>query len=204
MAVDDRRRPGVITWPSDANGTTEETTMTVSSRAVVLEEFDEPLELREYDVPEPGEMAAVVEYGGVCGTDLHLHHGGLPIPTPVVLGHEAVGRARKLRGLTHDVLGTPLAEARRDGQYCVVGQYTHRGPTPVNPHLVTRKQLHVHGSWGFSARNYIRYVLSVPRLVERFDLARLLTECPLDRPNEAVAEVERGEVVKAVLHAGAA
>jgi D-arabinose 1-dehydrogenase-like Zn-dependent alcohol dehydrogenase len=57
--------------------------MTTRSRAVVLAEFDEPLEVRDFEVPDPDEMAAVVqvEYGRICGTDVHLSHGRLPIPS---------------------------------------------------------------------------------------------------------------------------
>ena len=68
--------------------------MVTNSRAVVLREFDAPLEITEIEVPNPGEMSAVVDvdYAGICGTDIHLQSGRLPIPTPVVLGHEAVGR----------------------------------------------------------------------------------------------------------------
>lgn len=371
--------------------------MALRSRAVVLHDFDSPVQLQHFDVPEPEEGAAVVavEYGGVCGTDIHLQKGRLPIPTPVVLGHEAVGRVHKLGpGLTHDVLGVPLREgdgvawlnnivcgqcyyclvaqqptlcsgsrkiyginqradvfphlsggwadyiylqpgtvlvrlpdgvtprdvttlgcagptavhgvldevqvrfddtvvvqgsgpvgiaaaiyaqlcgagkvilvggpelrlqqaeklgvgdvhlnvfdgstveqrvarvrdetggrgvdvviecagvpsavaegvdmARPDGQYCVLGQYTDQGESPLNPHLLTRKQLTVRGAWGVSARHYVRYISSLPRLLERFDLPSLLSEYPLDAANDAMADAAAGRVMKAVLRTGEA
>lgn len=367
------------------------------SRAVVLREFDAPLEITEIEVPKPGEMSAVVdvEYAGICGTDIHLQNGRLPIPTPVVLGHEAVGRVATLgRGLTHDALGNELrvgdpvswlnniacgrcryclveqqptlctgsrriyginqradqfprlsggwadqiylqpgtilvklpegveprdviplgcagptaahgvldevqirtgdvvvvqgsgpvgvaaaiyaqlsgaakvivvggpaerlahtkrlgigtahidvtdgsspegraaqvrAETRgglgadvviecagvpaavaegidlcRPGaQYCILGQYTDHGTTPINPHFITRKQLQIRGSWGFSARHYITYVQSLPRMLQEFDLTSLLTEYPMEAANEAMADVKAGTVMKAVLRPGA-
>lgn len=367
--------------------------MTTRSRAVVLEEFDRPLQLREFDVPDPGEMSAVVRvgYAGVCGTDVHLRAGKLPVPTPVVLGHEAVGQVSALgKGLTHDVLGNPLHEgdwvswlnnvacgrcrfclvehqptlctgnrkiyginqssdawphlsggwsdyiylqpgtvlvkmpevatpqqvislgcagptavhgvldevrvrfgdtvvvqgsgpvglasamyaqlagaaqvivvggpaarlelteqlgighhhldifeltdpaerveqvrrrtdgnagadvvieatgapsavaeaieyARPDGSISVVGQYTDHGTTPINPHLITRKNLNISGSWGFGARHYIGYISSLPQLLERFDLGRLVSEYPLTDANSAIDDVEAGAVLKAVL-----
>jgi threonine dehydrogenase-like Zn-dependent dehydrogenase len=92
--------------------------------------------------------------------------------------------------------------ARPDGTICVVGQYTDHGPTPINPHLITRKQLKVVGSWGFSARHYIGYINSLPQLLERFDIGRLVTEYPLENANEAVADVKGGNVLKAVLRIG--
>ncbi|WP_233160254.1 zinc-binding dehydrogenase [Pseudonocardia sp. MH-G8] len=370
--------------------------MPTRSRAVVLREFMSPFEMESFEVPAPGEMAAIVdvEYAGICGTDVHLQNGRLPIPTPVVLGHEAVGRVAALgAGLTHDACGVPLApgdavswlnniscgrcrfclveqqptlctgsrriyginqradafphlsggwadsiylqpgtimvklpdgvrprdviplgcagptavhgvldevgirpgdvvvvqgsgpvgvaaaiyaqlggagkvimvggpadrleQARRLGiaavyvdvtdgsaaqdraaavraetpeslgadvviecagvpsavaegidmcrpgaQYCVLGQYTDHGTTPLNPHLITRKQLRVHGSWGFSARHYITYISSLPRLIARFDLGSLLSEYPLEAADEAVADVKAGAVMKAVLRPG--
>lgn len=370
--------------------------MSRNSRSVVLQEFGMPLEIRDFEVPEPAQGSAVVavEYGGVCGTDVHLRNGKLPIPTPVVLGHEAVGRIHQLGpGLTHDVVGNTLnvgdavswlnniscgkcfyclvdqqptlctgsrkiyginqradvhphisggwgdhiylqpgtvivrlpdgveprdviplgcagptavhgvlhetkirvgdvvviqgsgpvgvasaiyaqlagasqviivggpegrlkqvrdlgigtewvdvfdgreveeriahvksltpggngadvviecagvpsavAEgiemARPNAQYCVVGQYTDHGTTPINPHLITRKQLAVRGSWGFSARHYIGYIESLPSILKRWNLSSLLTEYPLEDANRAVDDVSRGAVMKAVLRAG--
>ena len=83
------------------------------ARGAVLRTFNEPLTLEEAPVldPEPGALIARVDMGGVCGTDVHLHHGNLPIPTPVILGHEAVGRVEKLgAGVTTDFNGEPLQE----------------------------------------------------------------------------------------------
>jgi 2-desacetyl-2-hydroxyethyl bacteriochlorophyllide A dehydrogenase len=64
-------------------------------RAAVLTQFNAPWEIR--DVPEPrpaeGQVLIQVEASGMCGTDLHVHHGRLPIVRPpFVLGHEPVGR----------------------------------------------------------------------------------------------------------------
>ena len=57
------------------------------ARGVVLREFARPLTLEAAPVPEPGPGALVarVDLAGVCGTDVHLHHGHLPIPLPVIL-----------------------------------------------------------------------------------------------------------------------
>jgi threonine dehydrogenase-like Zn-dependent dehydrogenase len=367
--------------------------MTRHSRAVVLSAFETPFELRTFEIPEPGENAAIVdvEFAGICGTDVHLQAGRLPIPTPVVLGHETVGRIAALgAGLTHDVLGAPLAVgdavawqnsiacgrckyclveqqptlcvgsrriyginqsadtfpglsggwadsmylqpgttlvklpegitprdviplgcagptavhgvlyetkirfgdtvvvqgsgpvgvaaaiyaqlsgagkviivggpasrlettaqlgvgqahfdvtdgtssedrvaavkaltplglgadvviecagipsavaegidmARPGAQYCVIGQYTDHGTTPINPHFITRKQLTVQGSWGFSPQHFIRYITTLPRLLAEFDLASILTEYPLEQANEAIEQVQAGKVMKAVL-----
>jgi threonine dehydrogenase-like Zn-dependent dehydrogenase len=372
-------------------------TSTSTSRAAVLEAFNQPLTISSAEVPEPqpGSLIAEVVYGGICGTDIHLSHGNLPIPTPVVLGHETVGRVWKLgEGVSTDFSGTPLREgdliawasnipcgkcywcvvekertlcadrkvyginqrfdqwphlsggwadyiylqpgsavfrvpdgispteaialgcagptavhgvlditgvgvgetvvvqgsgpvgmaaamyahlsgaakvilvggpanrlalakeigvgdvhidvfstpdpeerlkqvlaetpggrgadtvlecvgvpsavaegfemAKRNAKYLVLGQYTDRGTTPINPHVITRKQLKVYGSWAFAESHYLKYVQSLPILAARFDLARLVTPYSLERVNEAMSDVAAGSVMKAVLEGAGA
>ena len=350
-----------------------------ATRSVVLERFGEPVEVREGDGPGDGLLVAV-QYGGVCGTDVHLQAGRLPIQVPIVLGHEGVGRVEAVvPGFEHDALGAPLnvgdrvawassiacgtcfycrevqeptlcerrriygitrpgswsdrlalepgtavvrlsdeqpseavialgcagptvvhgllhvapvrtgevvvvqgagpvglaaamyaqlagarpvivigaperrlalaaslgvgderlnieeddVEARLQrvreltggrgadlvvecagvpaavsealdlvrpaGRVLVLGQYTDHGPTPLNPHLITRKQLAVLGSWAFSAAHYLQYVRTVPQLLERFALEQLITPFPLQRAQDALAAARAGEVGKAVL-----
>ena len=70
----------------------------MSVRAAVLREFEQPLEVRDISGAHsgtgrsgcPGQMA------GICGTDVHLWLGQLPIPKPVILGHETVGVIEQL------------------------------------------------------------------------------------------------------------
>ena len=67
---------------------------TVTAYASVLETFNAPLQLREYALPvdlEAGATLVRTEMAGICGTDVHLWKGELPIQLPVVLGHETVG-----------------------------------------------------------------------------------------------------------------
>ncbi|MBA3363174.1 MAG: alcohol dehydrogenase catalytic domain-containing protein, partial [Actinobacteria bacterium] len=81
------------------------------SRAAVLERFETPIRMRSVEVPEPRPGAVVTEVlcAGICGTDIHLQDGRLPIPIPVVLGHEAVGTVAALgEGVDSDALGRPL------------------------------------------------------------------------------------------------
>jgi len=366
--------------------------MALMARAAVLHAFNEPLSLEKASVPDPapGALIAEVVYGGICGTDVHLSHGNLPIPTPVVLGHETVGRVWKLgEGVSADFSGQPLNEgdliawasnipcgkcywcvvekertlcadrkvyginqpfdqwphlsggwadymylqpgsavfrvpdgisatqaialgcagptavhgvlditgvgvgetvvvqgsgpvgmaaamyahlagaakvilvggpanrldlareigvgnvhidifatpdpaerlqmvlaetpggrgadvvlecagvpsavaegfemARRNAKYLMLGQYTDRGTTPINPHVITRKQLKVYGSWAFAESHYLKYVQSLPILAARFDLDRLVTPYPLTAVNDALGDVASGRVMKAVL-----
>ena len=362
------------------------------ARGAVLHAFNEPLTIEEAPIPtpEPGALVARIDLGGVCGTDIHLSHGNLAIPLPVVLGHEAVGRVDTLgAGVETDFTGQPLrpgdsiawtssipcgrchwcvvegertlcesrrvyginqrfdafprlsggwAEAiylqpgsavfklppavspemvialgcagptafhgvvdvtgvkpgdtvvvqgsgpvglaaaiyahlggaarvvvvggpanrlaladelgigdvhvdifsmtdaderlravlaetpgrrgadvvlecagvpeavaegigfaRRNGRMLVLGQYTDRGPTPINPHLITRKQLTLLGSWAFAERHYLGHLQNLPAIAARFDLGRLVTYYPLTEANTAMTDMAAGRTMKPVL-----
>jgi threonine dehydrogenase-like Zn-dependent dehydrogenase len=88
-----------------------------TSRAAVLTNYEIPLELKEFPVPEtiePGAALVRVTLAGICGTDVHLWRGQLPIPLPVILGHETVGVIEELgEGLAVDWSGQPLAVGDR-------------------------------------------------------------------------------------------
>lgn len=89
--------------------------------------------------------------------------------------------------------------ARPNGQLLVLGQYTDHGPTPINPHLITKKQLKVFGSWGFAPAHYVKYVNSLPHLVKNHDLASILSVYSLDDINDALTDVASGSVTKAAV-----
>ncbi|WP_069160384.1 zinc-binding dehydrogenase [Nocardia altamirensis] len=86
------------------------------ARAAVLESIGAPPVLREFDIlrPGPGQLLVACSYGGICGTDLHLQQGHLPIPVPIVLGHEGLGVIGELGpGVVADALGAPLQPGDR-------------------------------------------------------------------------------------------
>src|SRR5919107_3450792 len=354
-------------------------------RAVVLSEFNAPLRIESIPMaePAPGAVIARVDLAGVCGTDVHLHHGQLPIPLPLVLGHEGVGRVWRLgEGVATDFSGNPLRDgdaiawssnipcgkcywcvvagqrtlcetrkvygvnqrfdefprlsggwaeaiylqpgsaifrlpdnvapeevialgcagptavhgvievagitagdtvvvqgsgpvgiaaamyghlagasrvilvggpslrldlareigvgdvhidifefpdarervrlvldatpgrrgadvvlecagvpgavaegwemAGRGGTFLALGQYTDRGVVPLNPHVITRKQLRIVGSWGFAEKHFLGHIQSLPHLAERFDLPRLITRYPLEDAGHALADMAAG------------
>ncbi|MGI8470068.1 MAG: alcohol dehydrogenase catalytic domain-containing protein, partial [Pyrinomonadaceae bacterium] len=88
-----------------------------TAKAAVMPDFQQPLEVREYPLPEKIEAGAAlvkIEMAGVCGTDVHLWKGQLPIPRPVIMGHETVGVIERLgEGLETDWTGEPLCEGDR-------------------------------------------------------------------------------------------
>ena len=85
-------------------------------RAMVLRQLGGDLEVERFPEPQvgPGAVLATVHGAGICGTDMHLQQGRLPIPLPLVLGHEAVGRVAALGdGVTTDATGAALAVGDR-------------------------------------------------------------------------------------------
>lgn len=68
-------------------------------RAAVLGEFNKPHRLETVPDPKPGpgQIVVRIEASGLCGTDVHVHHGHLGmVKTPVITGHEPVGRVVEL------------------------------------------------------------------------------------------------------------
>ncbi len=64
------------------------------TKAAVLTAVDTPLEVRddiELAPPGPGEVKVKVGASGVCHSDLSVSNGTIPLPTPIVLGHEGAG-----------------------------------------------------------------------------------------------------------------
>ncbi len=363
-----------------------------TTKAVLLKEFNTPFEVNTFDIPkvEKGCALIKVEFGGICGTDTHLQQGKLPIPLPIILGHEAVGTIAELgEGVTQDISGNPisigdrvvwassipcgqcywckiirerslcasrkvyginqaadkwpvisgswgeysylqegsciikvpegitgedvislgcagptavhgiiyntkvtlgdivvvqgsgpvglaaaiyarlcgakkiimlggpanrlkvaadmgiadvtidifettdqaerisrvLAETpdnrgadvglectgtpaavpegfemlRRKGHYLVLGHYTDKGTIPINPHVITKKELSVTGSWAFAEVHYVKYVESLPEIKKRFDLGSLVTPFAMKDINKAIESVRAGTVIKAAL-----
>lgn len=86
-------------------------------KAMVLEEYGQPDVLHEIDIPEmkTGDILAKVQLAGICGTDVHQQIGDLSIkpPTPMIQGHEILGKIAKMDGVTTDVAGTPVKEGDR-------------------------------------------------------------------------------------------
>jgi len=71
-----------------------------------------PIELAEFPLsdPAPGTAALKLRMAGICGSDLHIFRGELPLPCPFAMGHERVGAIAELgEGLTTDATGQPLA-----------------------------------------------------------------------------------------------
>ncbi|EHI13781.1 S-(hydroxymethyl)mycothiol dehydrogenase [Mycolicibacterium thermoresistibile] len=67
--------------------------MSQSVRGVIARKKDEPVEVVDIVIPDPGpgEVVVKVTACGVCHTDLHYREGGINDEFPFLLGHEAAG-----------------------------------------------------------------------------------------------------------------
>ncbi|HTS27722.1 MAG TPA: alcohol dehydrogenase catalytic domain-containing protein [Bryobacteraceae bacterium] len=75
-------------------------------KATLMTAIKQPLVARDMPDPQPGpgQVRIRLHATGVCGTDVHIWHGELPVPLPIVPGHEPVGEV--------DMLGAGVRSVR--------------------------------------------------------------------------------------------
>lgn len=65
--------------------------------------------LKVIDVKKPtidsGEVLLRVLKAGICGTDVSIIKGELKVPTPLIMGHEFVGRIVEIKGVNEEIIG---------------------------------------------------------------------------------------------------
>ena len=91
--------------------------MSEKGTAIFFVGVGEPLEAREYPLPdrlEPEAILVKTRMATVCGSDMHSWRGRRPFPTPSVLGHEGVGDILRLgEAVKRDTAGKTLAVGDR-------------------------------------------------------------------------------------------
>lgn len=113
-------------------------------------------------------------------------------------------------GLGADVVvecvGIPNAVAegwelcRDGGKYLVLGHYGDAGPTLLNPHLITRKELTVLGTWGSEPQHWNTSLEFLRTRREQYPFHELITHrFALEQANEALAAVAGWQTGKAVI-----
>jgi S-(hydroxymethyl)glutathione dehydrogenase/alcohol dehydrogenase len=103
--------------------------MARQAKAVVFREFGKPIgvETVEIESPHRDEVMVKIDACGVCRSDLSATDGTIPIPPPLVLGHEAAGTIAEVgEGVTDVAVGDrvviswiPICGKCR---YCVMGR----------------------------------------------------------------------------------
>ena len=102
----------------------------------------EPLRIATLPTPylEPGAALLRTLYSEVCGTDVHLHHGKLDVPFPIIPGHVSVGVVEASGGRLKDINGQTIkegdtvtfldvAETCNNCYYCLVARQPTRCPS---------------------------------------------------------------------------
>ncbi|MGH7564142.1 MAG: zinc-binding dehydrogenase [Gemmatimonadota bacterium] len=125
---------------------------------------------------------------------------------------QRIERVRELTGgrgadVTIEATGSAAAipegmlMTRDAGRYVIAGQYTDAGDVTINPHtMINRKHLDVRGVWGAGYDHFHRMVEVLARHGDRIGWERMIGRVyGLDEMNEALADVEAGRVVKAVV-----
>src|SRR3569833_2721268 len=81
-------------------------------KAVIMPAANEPLRMVELKGPfhAPGGALLRTLYSEVCGTDVHLHHGKLDVPFPIIPGHVSVGIVEQSGGKLKDIEGNTIKE----------------------------------------------------------------------------------------------
>lgn len=86
--------------------------MSREAKAVVFSSPSRKMELRSFPVGTPAvnEVLLKLHRSGICGTDVHICEGRLPLPNgEVIIGHEFIGHIDTLGGnVKTDALGVPV------------------------------------------------------------------------------------------------
>lgn len=125
----------------------------MKAKAAVMVGVNQPFEVREFDItPTPsGYGKSELIASGICGTDIHIHRGRIPINTPTIIGHEFVGKLvdlneaegakyglKKGDNVIADIAvpcGNCVLCKNGDDANCVNMQLTNSGDINTPPHL---------------------------------------------------------------------
>lgn len=130
------------------------------------------------ETPDPARRRALVlDATGGLGADVVVECVGLP--QAVVEGWEL---------------------CRDGGKYLVLGHYGDAGPAMLNPHVITRKELTLLGSWGSEPQHWTVALEFLRTRRERYPFHELITHrFDLKHVNEALDAVAQWQTGKAVI-----
>ena len=66
----------------------------VSATALIVPEKDAPFQVTEVqlDALRPDEVCVELKATSICATDVAVQHGKIPLPFPIVVGHEGMSK----------------------------------------------------------------------------------------------------------------
>lgn len=103
--------------------------MAQQSKAVLCREWNKPVVVETITVESPKRGEVMIKMGacGVCHSDLSATNGTIPLPPPVVLGHEAAGTICEIgEGVTNVAIGDTVVVSWVPTcgkcRYCVIGK----------------------------------------------------------------------------------
>jgi threonine dehydrogenase-like Zn-dependent dehydrogenase len=90
---------------------------------------------------------------------------------------------------------------RDGGRVVIAGQYTDHGDVPMNPHSqINKKHVEIRGCWGCDFSHFYRAVAVLSEQGKSLPWAGAVSKrYPLEQAGEALAAVERRDVIKAVI-----
>ncbi|MHC1696205.1 MAG: zinc-binding dehydrogenase [Eubacteriales bacterium] len=123
-------------------------------KAAVFMGADKPFEVKEYPLTAPSDGMAQLKLkaSGICGTDIHIHRGKIPVQSPMIIGHEFVGEVTNISSADSEKYGIsvgdnaivdiacPCGECELcksgDDANCINMTLTNGGHPDNSPHLV--------------------------------------------------------------------
>ena len=105
-----------------------------------------------------------------------------------------------------EAAGVPQAFAegiqmvRRGGTYVEVGHFTYQGEVMINPQILCYKDIHLIGSWGYSAPEFGPAIRILNSLRRKIPLHKIVThKFPLEKALEAFETARKWNCMKAVI-----
>ena len=128
-------------------------------KAVICREWNKPVSVETVSIESPrrGEVMIKVAACGVCHSDLSATNGTIPLPPPLVLGHEAAGQVVEVgEGVTDLQIGDPVVVSwvAVCGRcpYCVAGPARALRQRAEGGHDAARRNAPPQGFEGSGAR----------------------------------------------------
>jgi threonine dehydrogenase-like Zn-dependent dehydrogenase len=93
-----------------------------------------------------------------------------------------------------------LEMCRDGGKYLVLGHYCDAGAVPLNPHMITRKQLQIFGSWSSEPRHLKSALEFLRAHPQQYPFDSMVTHrFTLEEANQALVTTARWESAKSVI-----